>query len=123
MAARFSRLYLTITLPALMLSLFMPAPIRAQNQTSVLNQRQKNQLKRLSNNVKKGQQSLKKGQQSLKKGQQTLKKAQGVLQANKVAVKAKGAIPAKQRAQLQHDANQARRAINQLNHAKKAQSQ
>lgn len=110
MTVRFlMRPYLAILVPALMLSIFMPAPSQAQSQTSVLNQRQKNQLTRLSKNVKKEQQSL--------------KKVQGALRDNKVAVKAKGAIPAKQRAQLQHDENQARHALNQLKHTKKAQGQ
>ncbi|HLI33526.1 MAG TPA: hypothetical protein VKW70_00660 [Terriglobia bacterium] len=96
---------------ALLVPLVGPRTAQAQDRTPVLNQRQRNQQRRIRQGIKSGE---------LTRGEaRRLEAREGRLEANKLEDKAKGPLTPKERAQLQRQANRDSRAIYRLKHNNK----
>lgn len=96
---------------AFALALSLPDVAAAQDRTPHLNARQENQQDRIQQGVKSGQ---------LTRGEaQRLETREGRLQANKLEDKARGPLTAKERSQLNRQANRDSRAIYRLKHNNK----
>lgn len=96
---------------AFAVSLALPTAASAQDRTRPLNARQENQQDRIQQGVKSGQ--LTRGEAG------RLEAREGRLQANKLEDKAKGPMTAKERRQLNRQANRDSRAIHRLKHNNK----
>lgn len=96
---------------AFALTLSLPSVAAAQDRTPHLNKRQENQQDRIQQGIKSGQ---------LTRGEARRSEArEGRLQANKLEDKAKGPLSAKERTQLNRQANRDSRAIYRMKHNNK----